>query len=80
MQSVLNAANASTESLLGRPLIGNGASGAAGTGAAGGDGGILWGNGGNGGSGGGGTAGPPNTGCQQGRRTWRETAPRLRTE
>ncbi|ORA21975.1 PE family protein, partial [Mycobacterium angelicum] len=51
LQPVLDALNAPTQALLGRPLIGNGANGAAGTGANGGDGGILIGNGGNGGSG-----------------------------
>ncbi len=50
--NVLNALNAPTQALLGRPLIGDGAAGAPGTGQAGGAGGILWGNGGNGGSGG----------------------------
>ena len=43
--------NAPTETLLGRPLIGDGTDGAAGTGQNGGAGGILIGNGGNGGSG-----------------------------
>ncbi|WP_139822648.1 PE family protein, partial [Mycobacterium lacus] len=56
-QGLLNAVNASTQSLAGRPLIGNGADGAPGTGQAGGAGGILWGNGGNGGSGAPGQAG-----------------------
>ncbi|MCV7122456.1 PE family protein, partial [Mycobacterium lacus] len=50
-QNLLNAINAPTLALLGRPLIGNGANGAPGTGQAGGPGGILIGNGGNGGSG-----------------------------
>ncbi len=50
-QQLLNAINAPTLALLGRPLIGNGADGAAGTGQAGGAGGLLYGNGGNGGSG-----------------------------
>ncbi|MEQ6326510.1 PE family protein, partial [Mycobacterium canetti] len=49
--NVLNAVNAPTQALLGRPLIGDGAAGAPGTGQAGGAGGILWGNGGAGGSG-----------------------------
>ncbi|WP_152375108.1 PE family protein, partial [Mycobacterium tuberculosis] len=49
--NVLNALNAPTQALLGRPLIGDGAAGAPGTGQAGGAGGILWGNGGAGGSG-----------------------------
>ncbi len=49
--SVLAVVNAPTNALLGRPLIGDGASGASGTGAAGGAGGILWGSGGSGGSG-----------------------------
>ncbi|POX95183.1 PE family protein, partial [Mycobacterium kansasii] len=51
-QQLLNAINAPTLALLGRPLIGNGADGAPGTGQNGGDGGLLIGNGGNGGSGG----------------------------
>jgi hypothetical protein len=38
---LLNAVNAPTQALLGRPLIGNGANGAPGTGQAGGPGGIL---------------------------------------
>ncbi|HET7075679.1 MAG TPA: PE family protein, partial [Mycobacterium sp.] len=50
-QNLLNAVNAPTQALVGRPLIGNGANGAAGTGANGGAGGILIGNGGAGGSG-----------------------------
>ena len=50
-QNVLNAINAPTEALLGRPLIGNGANAAPGTGQNGGAGGLLLGNGGNGGSG-----------------------------
>ncbi|SOJ55624.1 PE-PGRS family protein PE_PGRS26 [Mycobacterium simulans] len=54
-QNALNAVNAPTEYLFGRPLIGNGANGIPGTGQNGGNGGILWGNGGNGGSG---AAGP----------------------
>lgn len=42
--------NAPTQTLLGRPLVGDGADGASGpVGQPGGDGGILWGNGGNGG-------------------------------
>ncbi|MCV7123872.1 PE family protein, partial [Mycobacterium lacus] len=51
-QNLLNAINAPTQALLGRPLIGNGANGAPGTGANGAPGGILIGNGGAGGSGG----------------------------
>lgn len=51
MQALLNAINAPFLTLLGRPLIGNGANGAAGTGAAGGAGGLLFGDGGAGGSG-----------------------------
>ncbi len=51
-QTLLNAINAPTQVLLGRPLIGNGANGAPGTGQNGGDGGILIGNDGAGGSGG----------------------------
>ncbi|MCV7074388.1 PE family protein, partial [Mycobacterium szulgai] len=46
-QAVLGLINAPTQTLLGRPLIGNGAN-ATTPGGAGGDGGILWGNGGNG--------------------------------
>ncbi len=51
-QDVLNAVNAPTEALLGRPLIGNGADGATvnGVGQPGGAGGILVGNGGTGGA------------------------------
>ncbi|WP_415624198.1 PE family protein, partial [Mycobacterium intermedium] len=50
-EQVLNLINTPTETLLGRPLIGNGTDGGVGTGENGGAGGILWGNGGNGGSG-----------------------------
>ncbi|MEK0493218.1 PE family protein, partial [Mycobacterium ulcerans] len=50
-QILLDAINAPTQALLGRPLIGNGANAAPGSGANGGDGGILYGNGGAGGSG-----------------------------
>ncbi|AMC50259.1 PE-PGRS family protein PE_PGRS27 [Mycobacterium tuberculosis variant bovis BCG] len=57
--NVLNALNAPTQALLGRPLIGDGAAGAPGTGQAGGAGGILWGNGGAGGSGAPGQVGGP---------------------
>lgn len=47
-QNLLNAVNAPTQTLLGRPLVGDGADGASGpVGQPGGDGGILWGNGGN---------------------------------
>ncbi len=64
--NVLNALNAPTQALLGRPLIGDGAAGAPGTGQAGGAGGILWGNGGAGGNAGlfgvGGTGGPGGPG------------------
>lgn len=49
-QTLLNAINAPTQTLLGRPLIGNGADG--GPGQNGGPGGLLYGNGGNGGAGG----------------------------
>jgi hypothetical protein len=51
-QFLLNAVNAPTETLLGRPLIGNGASGGTvnGVGQPGGAGGILYGNGGAGGN------------------------------
>ncbi|WP_156452675.1 PE family protein, partial [Mycobacterium gordonae] len=56
LQAVLDAVNAPTQTLLGRPLIGNGANGQDGTGANpgtnGAPGGILYGNGGNGGAGG----------------------------
>ncbi|MFV8318106.1 PE domain-containing protein [Mycobacterium sp. 23] len=55
--NVLDAINAPTNLLLGRPLIGDGFNGTPGTGQAGGDGGILWGNGGTGASGGLGQAG-----------------------
>ncbi|WP_230871849.1 PE family protein, partial [Mycobacterium canetti] len=48
---LLNAINAPTLALLGRPLIGDGADAAPGSGGAGGAGGILIGNGGDGGSG-----------------------------
>lgn len=51
LQQALNVINAPTQTLLGRPLIGNGTNGAPGTGQAGGPGGLLYGNGGNGGSG-----------------------------
>ncbi|POX85479.1 PE family protein, partial [Mycobacterium kansasii] len=51
-QNVLNAVNAPTQALLGRPLIGNGTNGLPNTGQDGGPGGLLYGNGGNGGSGG----------------------------
>ncbi|MCV7088928.1 PE family protein, partial [Mycobacterium interjectum] len=64
-QTLMNAMNAPTEALFGRPLIGNGANGAPGTGANGGDAGILIGNGGAGGSGG---ASHPNGGNGGGRR------------
>ncbi|MCV7078529.1 PE family protein, partial [Mycobacterium szulgai] len=49
--SVLRLINAPTQTLFGRPLIGNGVNGAPGTGANGGPGGLLIGNGGTGGSG-----------------------------
>ncbi|WP_186243549.1 PE family protein, partial [Mycobacterium simulans] len=52
-QMLLDALNAPTQLLLGRPLIGDGANAAPGTGAAGGAGGILYGNGGGRGGGGG---------------------------
>ncbi|MBY0441096.1 MAG: PE domain-containing protein [Mycobacteriaceae bacterium] len=52
VDDILDAINAPTNLLLGRPLIGDGINGTPGTGQAGGDGGILWGNGGTGGSGG----------------------------
>ncbi|WP_373175693.1 PE family protein, partial [Mycobacterium marinum] len=47
-QELLAVINTPTQTLLGRPLIGNGADGA--PGQAGGDGGLLYGNGGNGGT------------------------------
>ncbi|ORB39330.1 PE family protein, partial [Mycobacterium persicum] len=50
-QNALKTANADSEWLVGRPIIGNGANGLNGTGQNGGAGGWLWGNGGNGGSG-----------------------------
>ncbi|OBK52033.1 PecA family PE domain-processing aspartic protease [Mycobacterium sp. 1081908.1] len=52
-QDLLGLINAPTNTLLGRPLIGNGANGittAQGVGTPGGAGGLLWGNGGNGGN------------------------------
>ncbi|WP_342781104.1 PGRS repeat-containing protein, partial [Mycobacterium helveticum] len=51
LQGVFNVVNAPTESLLGRPLIANGANAAPGSGLNGGAGGLLMGNGGAGGSG-----------------------------
>ncbi|WP_139825191.1 PE family protein, partial [Mycobacterium conspicuum] len=51
LQDLLDLVNAPFETVLGRPLIGNGADGTPGTGANGQNGGLLWGNGGNGGSG-----------------------------
>ncbi len=57
-QQVLGLINGPAQTLLGRPLIGNGADGAPGTGQPGGPGGLLWGNGGNGGSGVAGVGGP----------------------
>ena len=53
----LGAINAPTNTVLGRPLIGNGTNGAPVTGQDGGPGGILFGNGGDGGSGAPGQAG-----------------------
>ncbi|MCV7075790.1 PE family protein [Mycobacterium szulgai] len=50
-QAALDLINGPTRTLLGRPLIGNGADGLAGTGQDGGPGGLLYGNGGSGGSG-----------------------------
>ncbi|WP_156686734.1 PE family protein, partial [Mycobacterium sp. Marseille-P9652] len=58
-QNILAAINAPAESLLGRPLIGNGMDGAPGSGQAGGPGGLLFGNGGRGGSGAPGQPGGP---------------------
>ncbi|ETZ98550.1 PE family protein [Mycobacterium kansasii 824] len=51
-QTLLNLINAPTQTLLGRPLIGNGANGGTvgGVGQPGGDGGLLYGNGGSGGA------------------------------
>ncbi|WP_261871377.1 PE family protein, partial [Mycobacterium marinum] len=49
-QDVLNVINTPTQSLLGRPLIGNGSNATA-PGGSGGDGGLLWGNGGSGAAG-----------------------------
>ncbi|MEK1165489.1 PE family protein, partial [Mycobacterium ulcerans] len=51
LQPVLDAVNAPSQALTGRPVIGNGADGAAGTGQNGGDGGWLIGRGGSGGVG-----------------------------
>ncbi|SON62458.1 PE-PGRS family protein PE_PGRS26 [Mycobacterium simulans] len=51
LQALLDAVNAPTQALLGRPLIGNGVDGSA-PGEAGGPGGLLYGNGGNGAAGG----------------------------
>ncbi|WP_151039150.1 PE family protein, partial [Mycobacterium tuberculosis] len=53
LQQALNVINAPTQTLLGRPLIGNGTNGAHGTapGQPGGAGGLLFGNGGNGAAG-----------------------------
>lgn len=56
-QAALNLINSPAQTLLGRPLIGDGASGAPGTGHDGGPGGLLYGNGGDGGSGGAGQLG-----------------------
>ncbi len=90
MQALLDAVNAPTQTLLGRPLIGNGADGVAGTGSNaggnGGPGGILYGNGGNGGAGGpdggaggnGGAAGLIGTTIRRPRRRPRSPAPRRR--
>ncbi|MCV7099719.1 PE family protein, partial [Mycobacterium palustre] len=50
-EDLLGAVNAPFQTLLGRPLIGDGADGTPGTGANGQNGGLLWGNGGAGGSG-----------------------------
>ncbi len=61
-QQVLGLINGPAQTLLGRPLIGNGADGAPGTGQPGGPGGLLWGNGGNGGSGVAGVGGPGGSG------------------
>lgn len=62
MRVVLGAVNAPTQTLLGRPLIGDGAHGTA-PGQPGGAGGLLFGNGGNGsGTGSGGTGGDGGTG------------------
>lgn len=68
LQQALNVINAPTQTLLGRPLIGNGTNGAPGTGQAGGPGGLLYGNGGNGGDGGAG--GAPGLGGAGGAGGW----------
>ncbi len=57
LEQALDLINAPTRTLMGRPLIGNGADGLAGTGQDGGAGGLLYGNGGRGGSGAAGQAG-----------------------
>ncbi|MBX9983625.1 MAG: PE family protein, partial [Mycobacterium gordonae] len=49
-QQLLDVVNAPTQTLLGRPLVGNGANAPAGSGLPGAPGGLLYGNGGNGGS------------------------------
>lgn len=51
LQKPLNQVNGVTETLLGRPLIGDGRNGVDGTGSSGQNGGLRWGNGGNGASG-----------------------------
>ncbi|WP_155769531.1 PE family protein, partial [Mycobacterium asiaticum] len=55
LQELLDAINAPFQTLLGRPLIGDGFDGTDGTGASGQNGGLLWGNGGAGVVGGGAT-------------------------
>ncbi len=57
LQPLIDLINLPTETLFGRPLIGDGADGIDGTGAAGQPGGYLYGNGGRGGSGAAGQAG-----------------------
>ncbi len=66
-QTALNAVNAPAQSLLGRPIIGDGTNG--GVGENGGPGGILFGNGGNGGPGGPGMC-PRHWGQRRAARQW----------
>ncbi len=76
-QQVLGLINGPAQTLLGRPLIGNGADGAPGTGQPGGPGGLLWGNGGNGGSGVAGVGGPGGSGARRAVRARRQWAGRF---
>ncbi|EUA13129.1 PE family protein [Mycobacterium kansasii 732] len=75
LQAVLNEVNTTIQSVIGRPLIGNGPNGSPGSEADGGPGGILIGNGGAGGSGApglpGGNGGPPDCSAPEGQRRWR---------